>query len=225
MAIGSTYEKSDYKPHVFKIKSKIVDEKTKKDIPCVPHLFQILEKKGENWEAREKYETEVSGDLKKIICEKKVWEGTEYHVIKITLEDHDLKESYMLDLRANGDFRNLANSILALDPSDVTGLKIKFYSKKSEKDGKEYSNIGLYKDGKFTKGKYAWSEMPEIIKIPFKGKTQSDTTNVDNWVVDKLAEFAKQITPAAKPVSEKSQVVEDHGVPAEMDEDDSNIPF
>ncbi len=228
MAIGSDYEKSDNKLFILKIKTKIID-KTGKEAPALPHVFQILEKVDSAWVAQEEYQTQFGGDLTKIEFDKKEWEGTEYNIIKFKFEDADLKESYLLDCRTSSDFRSLSNSILALDPENLTGLKIRMYKKKGKTGDKEYSNIGLYQNDEFIKGKYSWDEMPGVEKVKFKGKEMSDTSKLDEWTIEKLKEFAAKIkvgpktekAPAKK--TQKEEVDSDYHDVSGIDSEE--IPF
>ena len=98
-----------------------------------------------------------------------------------------------MDCRTSRDFRNIANSLLNLDPNNLTDIRISFYPKASAKDGKTYSNVSVHQGKEFIKGKYSWDDMPAVKKVKFKGTEMSDTTELDNWTVEKLTEFAAQI--------------------------------
>lgn len=223
--LGSASTQSDNNLYILKIKNKATDKETGKELPITPHAFQVTEKIGDKWVAQDKLIPQFVGDLTKITFDKGEWEGVEYDKIKLYFNDDKNKETYLLDTKTSRDFRSLANSILALDPKNLKDIKVRFY-KKPGKDGKEYSNIGVFQGDSFVKGKYAWEDMPPIQKTKFKGNDLSDTTEIDAWTIGKLKEFVVQMAPApkaAKPVAPKSQVVEDQEVPEGGDED--SIPF
>lgn len=225
MAIGSDYTESDNKLFIVKIKTKTIDKETGKDVPALPHVLQILEKVEGKWIAQEKYQNQFSGDLTKIEFGEGEWEGSKYQIIKLKFEDHEAKESYLLDCRTSSDFRSLANSILSLDPKNLTGLKVRTYKKKGKTGDKEYSNIGLYQNDEFVKGKYSWEEMPPVQKIKFKGKDMSDTQELDSWTIEKLKEFAAQMNPVPKAAKapKKESVGDYHDVSQDLES--SEIPF
>ncbi len=235
MALGNTATQSDHKLYILKIKNKTLDKDTNKEIPAIPHIFQVLEKTEGKWVVKPETTTSFNGDLVKIDFEVDEWEGTEYNVIKLKFVDNESKEDYILDARCSSDFRSLANSILALDPSDTTGLRVNLYKTTSKQNGKEYSNVSLWQGEKHIKGKYTWDEMPAVEKIKFKGKDMSDTTKLDDWTITKLKEFVAQMEgktaevpakaekPAAKTKAKAKVSEEQEEVPAGMD--DSVIPF
>lgn len=231
MALGNTREQSDKKLYILKIKSKVIDKETKKEIPALPHVFSVLEKVDGKWVVQDDTITSFSGDLTGIEFEKDSWNETEYHVIKLKFTDQETQEAYLLDARCSSDFRNLANSILNLDPKDTTGLRINLYKSTSKQNGKEYSNISLWQNEKHILGKYAWKDMPAVEKIKFKGQEMSDTTNLDEWTIEKLKAFAAEMggqAPATKaPVvadkPKKAKAVKGEEVPTGISDDE--IPF
>jgi hypothetical protein len=226
MALGNNNVQSDHKLYILKIKNKILDKETNKEVPAVPHAFQVTEKVEGKWIAQPDYIYQFSGDLTKIEFDTGEWEGQEYHIVKFTFADEEKKENYLWDSRTSSDFRAFSNSLLSLDPTDVTNLKVSLYKTTSKKNGKDYSNIALWQGDKHIKGKYTWKEMPAVEKVKFKGKEMSDTTAVDAWVIDKLKEFAKGLknaTKTAKPTATKAPKPTE---PENLQEDpDDSVPF
>lgn len=224
MALGSTNTQSDKKLFILKIKTKGIDPETKKEIPFMPHRFQITEKVDGQWVAQEEMIKEFTGDLTNISFEDKEYNGTPYKVIKLLFSDEETKESYLLDCRQSRDFRNIANSILNLDPQNLTNIRISFYAKASAKDGKTYSNVSVHQGKDFIKGKYSWDDMPAVKKVKFKGTEMSDTTDLDNWTIDKLTEFASQIPKSApKRSAVNNQSSHENEIPGDLSDDD--MPF
>jgi hypothetical protein len=198
MALGNTTVQSDNKLVILKIKTKTIDKDTKKEIPAIPHVFQTTEKIDGKWVASENYIYRFSGDLTKIDFEVGEWEGTTYDKIKFMFVDSEAKEQYLLEMRGGGNFRALANSILNLDPANTEGLSVSLYKTHSDKTNKDYSNIALFQGAKgekgaLVKGKFAWSEMPAVEKVTFKGKQISDDSLVNSWIIEKLKEFAAKL--------------------------------
>jgi hypothetical protein len=206
MALGNTNVQSDHKLYILKIKNKVLDKETNKEVPVVPHVFQITEKVDGKWVVKPDTIYQFSGDLTKIDFDKGEWEGSEYHIVKFLFADEETKENYLLDCRTSSDFRALANSVLALDPANTANLKVSLYKTTSKKNGKDYSNIALWQGENHIKGKYTWEEMPAIEKVKFKGKDMSDTTKVDEWVIEKLKEFAAKIGKKTKSTSTQAPV-------------------
>jgi hypothetical protein len=207
MALGNTNIQSDHKLIVLKIKNKIIDKETGKEAPAVPHVFEVNTKVDGKWVAQDKYETKVSGRLSKIEFDKKEWDGNEYHVIKLFICDDEAKEDYLLDLRTTSDFRNLANSLLNLE--DTSKISISLYKTTAKKNGKDYSNISLWAGNTLVKGKFQWSDLPKIEEIKDRKGTviKRDTSEVDEFFVEKLKEFAK--TLGGKKASGKTEVKAD----------------
>lgn len=226
MALGNTNVQSDHKLYILKIKSKVIDKETNKEVPAVPHAFQVTDKVDGKWVAQPDYIYQFSGDLTKIDFDIGEWEGQEYHVVKFTFTDEEKKENYMWDARTSSDFRAFSNSLLSLDPANVDNLKISLYKTTSKKNGKDYSNIALWQGDKHIKGKYTWEEMPAVEKVKFKGKEMSDTTQVDAWVIEKLKEFAKGLkkaTKTAKPAATKTPKPTEPEIPES--DGDPEVPF
>ena len=208
MALGNTNVQSDHKLVVLKIKNKIIDKTSGKEVPAIPHLFEVTTKVDGKWVAQDKYETQVSGRLSKIEFEKKEWEGNEYHVIKLFICDDAAKEDYLLDLRATSDFRNLANSLLNL--KDTSNIRINLYKTTSKKNGKDYSNISLWSNDAHIKGLFEWTDLPKIEEIKDKKGVviKRDTSEVDEFFVEKLKEFAKGLgSKKSTPKTEVKQEV------------------
>jgi len=248
MALGNTTVQSDNKLVILKIKTKTIDEATQKEIPAIPHVFQTSEKVDGKWVANKNYIYRFSGDLTKIEFDTGEWEGSKYDIIKLMFIDDEAKEQYLLDLRTGGNFRALANSILALDPTDTTGLSVSLYKTHSDKTNKDYSNIALFQGpkgekGALVKGKYKWEEMHAVEKVACKGKMNSDDTKVNAWMIEKLKEWATQIgkkskatsspavqTEASKPSDKTAKKTKKNETPPpapEVDDsqDNSEIPF
>ena len=226
MALGNTNrENSDHKLFILKIRTKVIEKETGKEVPAVPHVMQVLEKVEGKWVAQDETITSFSGNLAKIEFDSGEWEGSKYDIIKLKFIDDEAKEDYLLDCRTSSDFRSLANSILALDPANTADLRINLYKTTSKANGKDYSNVSLWQGETHVKGKYTWEEMPAVEKVKFKGKDMSDTSKLDEWTIGKLKEFAAQMGPAPrKEVPQKRETAGDYKDVSD-DLDDSQIPF
>lgn len=193
MALGKSNDQLNGKLYVLRIKNNIKDKETGKEIPLLPHQFEVSEKIDGKWVVSPNLETRVSGDLVKIEVEDKEYEGNPYKAFKFFLRDGD--ETYLLDLRSTMVSRNLFNSILALNKFEQ--VQISLYSKKSKKDEKEYTNISLWQDGVMVKGKFSLDEIPKPEEVKNKqGKIiLRQYGEVDEFFAKNLIALSKQITP------------------------------
>lgn len=229
MALGRKSKTSDYKLVVLRIKNKTVDKATGKEIPLMPHLFEVSEKNAEGkWVKRDQLEKSVSGDLTKIEFSEDEFEGNPYKIVKAYLSVPESKETYLLDLRYTGDTRNIFNSFLAL----VTGenINISLYKKAGkDKSGqeKDYSNVAVRQNDVLVKGKFALDKIPkpEDIKNSKGVVIKRDFEAVDDFFLAHLKEWSKTIN---KKSSEQKEEVVDN-LPKEEDlpaaEKDENVPF
>jgi len=218
MALGNTNNtQSDHELVILKIKNKIIDKETGKEVPAIPHVFEVSKKVNGKWTKQDKYETQVSGRLAKIDFDTGEWEGNEYNIIKLILEDEEVKQNFLLDLRATSDFRNLANSLLNLE--DFSDVRISLYKTHSDKHNKDFSNIAVWSNDKHIKGKFEWKDLPAVEEIKDKRGTviKRDTQEVDTFFIEKLKELSKTIggkPPVKKSVTKapaKSKVTEVEG--------------
>lgn len=229
MSLGRKSKTGDYKLVVLRIKNKTVDKVTGKEIPLMPHLFEVSEKNAEGkWIKRDQLEKSVSGDLTKIDFDSDEFEGKPYKIVKAYLSVPENKESFLLDLRYTGDTRNIFNAFLALESGK--NLNISLYKKTGkDKSGqeKDYSNVAVRQNDELVKGKFTFDEIPkpEEVKNSKGVVLQRDFEAVDDFFLEHLKEWAKIINKkpeSQKPSEEESPSTEE--LPPE-DPKDERVPF
>lgn len=182
---------SNNKLFILKIKTKDAE---KKDIPPV---FAISEKVDDKWQ-QTKENKDVCGDLVKIETEKREWEGNEYDTIKVYLEDKEVQETYLLDLRQNLLSRNIFNTLLGL--KDYSNVSISLYENK--KGDKTYPAVSVKQAGARTEWKFKLEDLPKIKKVKVGKKEVTDSTELDQFFIEKLNELGEALKkqPAPKTV-------------------------
>lgn len=206
MSLGKKNQgNSNNKLYVLRLKRKAINKETGKEEDIFPNAFEISEKNADGkWVAREKLETNVSGDLVRIDLGTGEWQGQEYKTAKLFLEDSESQETFLLDLRSTQLSRSLFNSLIALQTFD--NLEVSNYSTVSKKNGETYANISLWqapvKDGKgvLVKGVVPLDKIPKPEEIKDKkGVVQKRIyDDVDTFWWNHLAELSKRLEKARK---------------------------
>jgi len=222
MAIGRKGGGDDYKLLVIRIKNKVKDKETGKDIPITPNLFEISEKVDDKWIARPQMESAISGNLTKIELGEKEWEEQKYKVFKFYLDDPTTKERILLDTRSTMVTRNIFNAFLNLKSFENISLSL---YKKPAKDKKEYTNIAVRQNDELIRGKYDIKDIPQAEEIKnSKGVVISrDFQEVDQWYTDKLADLAKIVNSRKKITATDSVIAEPET--GEPQSGDQEVPF
>ncbi len=223
MALGKTNSNMVYGPlYILKPVSKDAE---KKDVPA---HFKVQKKTDGSYEEQPSV-TNVSGDIVRIDIKSREFNGVITKSVNLVLRDGE--ETYILDLRSNIAGRSLFNAILSLEnPENVS---VSFYNSKKN----NYPQFSLRQNDQLVDWKYKLGEVPEPIKVVFRGVTQSDFTPTEEFFFEKLIEWnnkycGKKVSaeedevPAAveKPKAKPSKKVVAAAVEAdEVSEDE--IPF
>lgn len=183
-------------------------------------IFQVNEKNPETgkWGPVSSTPT-VSGDLVRADVKEGEFDGQKTYNISVYLRDLELNETYLVDLKLNILSRGLLNSILNL--ANFKDVKISLYT-----NAKGYAAASLRQNGEMVKWKYSLNEIPPAVEVQFKGKTQRDFTPSDEFFVEKVKDFAADISAAAQaPKKEKIGVKENDlvGEAAGESDEDSDL--
>lgn len=171
----------------FKVKTK--------DLPAP--VFEVQKRLADGkWEKQPETASSVNGNIIAIDARENEYQGSNIQSVQITMEDGD--EIYFVTVPFSFLGRSLFNTILTLDPASLNNIGISLYqSKPNAKTGKTYASAALYQNDEFVKSwKFTREEQPEIKKVLFKGKENSDTTDLDNFFFEKIAEFGKAVKKA-----------------------------
>lgn len=218
MAFGANEPKNNKKAYAFKIKLKEV---------AFPY-FEVKERdENDKWVVREddKKVTFLSGSLISVeVKENKVMIAGTEEVIKsvnLTLDGGD--EIYFLTVNTNSVGRNLMNSLLSLETYE--NLTISLYkSKPKEEGGISYSSIALRQNDELVMSKYRYTDLPAPEKVKFKGKTQNDFTEADDFLRAEIEKISAKVKELAKSgVSKPTNDTPDSGSDEAGDDDD--VPF
>lgn len=231
MGVGRKSAKSDYKLRVFRIITKTTLPGGTKQVPLMPHGFQISEKNVEKnkWETLPNIEYGVWGDLTRISFDTGEYNGEVYNVVKLSIVDRELKENYLLDLRMTHTSRNIFNSLLALKEFD--DIEISLY-KKEASDGNVYSNVALRQNGELIKGLFKSEELPKPnIITNSKGQViKREYDELDDFYLKELEKLAATLESRRGGKSKSPEKKEENipqPVPAsDLAEDtDNDVPF
>lgn len=190
--LGSN-KSNNNKVYFLKITTK---DKDKKNV--APH-FAVSEKVGDKWEVTKEVK-DVSGNLTGVTIEKKIWEEQEYDVIKLALEDTETQETYVLDLRQNLLSRSIFNSFLNLKTFD--NVEVGLYTKKGEG---AYPAVSVKQNGERVSWAYELDKLPKIEKVKVGKKEIVDSSELDEFYIEKLKELAARVKTGAKSESESTE--------------------
>ncbi len=201
------------KMYILKLKSRDANKAP------VPPYFEVSEKDAttNKWTPTSQT-TFVGGKLVKVEIRDWEYENEPQHNINLYLSDGT--ELYLLDLKLNILSRSLLNQVLNLKTFE--NLSISTYVKKSKKDDKEYPAISLRQNDELVNWAFGLEEMPKATEIMFKGKKMRDFSVIDQFVLDKVEEFAKKV--GGKKVESVNTVETSPQAPQDVDDKDS-IPF
>lgn len=186
--LGSN-KSNNNKVYFLKITTK---DKDKKNV--APH-FAVSEKVGDKWEVTKEVK-DVSGNLTGVTIEKKTWEDQEYDVIKLALEDTETQETYVLDLRQNLLSRSIFNSFLNLKTFD--NIEVGLYTKKGEG---AYPAVSVKQNGERVSWAFELDKLPKIEKVKVGKKEVVDSTELDEFYLERLKELAVKVKSGANQTS------------------------
>lgn len=227
--LGSN-KSNNNKVYFLKVTTKDAEKKN-----VAPH-FAVSEKVGDKWEVTSQVK-DVSGNLTGVTIEKKTWEEQEYDVIKLALEDPATQETYVLDLRQNLLARSIFNSFLNLKTFE--NIEVGLYTKKGEG---AYPAVSVKQNGERVSWAYELDQLPKIAKVKVGKKEVVDSTELDEFYIEKLKELAVRVKSgpsapaesapakkapkskaAAKPAAPEVDLEVSEGADSELVTDD--IPF
>lgn len=135
--------------------------------------------------------------------------------VKLLFRSPDDSESYLLSLTWRMATRNLFNTLLGLQSFD--NITISYW-----RNTAGYETFSVKQNGvPFKDGLLSFDEVKEKIKkVMFKGKEQTDTTELEAYLKDKLVELNEEIAAAPK-----SAPVEKPAASAEQAEEESELDF
>lgn len=211
--------KTNNKVYFLKITTKDKDKKS-----VAPH-FAVSEKVGDKWEVTKEVK-DVSGNLTGVTIEKKTWEEQEYDVIKFALEDTDTQETYVLDLRQNLLARSIFNSFLNL--KTFNNIEVGLYTKKGEGS---YPAVSVKQNGERVSWAYELDQLPKIEKVKVGKKEVVDSTELDEFFINKLKELGARVkngpkaeTPKAEAAPAKKAKAKAANKPLDISNDSSDEP-
>ena len=197
---------SDYNQYYIGIKSQKVEGANK-----IPYSHLVVQKKVNGNIKAVGEERGVSGYIRAIAHSTYDWEGAEQKVLSLKLvEGNDM---FKIDCNIDSTIgRNLANSILTIDPEKVHRLHIRCYEKKSKTDGKTYPHIWIGSSDEQEDGlKWAFSledVKPLIRRVedptkPGSGKMITVNYDLNIMLWNKWLELEKAVNPIYKELEEK----------------------
>ena len=186
MSLGNTNNNNN-KLSILKIKTRDAE---KHDIP--PY-FSVSEKNAEGKWTEVSQVKDLAADLVRVEVGEREFEGEPYNEIKLTFEDKNLQESYLLDLRMNLLSRNIFNSLFSL--SSFENIELGLYQKRGEKT---YPAVSVKQSGQRVDWKYKLDEQPKMNKVLVGKKTVVDSTELDEFYVEKLKELAARVKGGTK---------------------------
>lgn len=203
-------------------------------------FFQVSESTGEkNAQGKTIYkdtgrETDVSGNLVNILTDSRDTENGTVRSFTLLLNDPEKKENYYTRFGLGSNLgRRTANAILNLQGFE--NVQLSSYSQQNQETKKIYPALSVRQgDSSATiKPKYdvkdANSEIPKAREYVGKGgKTEYDYTQQEVFLLQKLTEFGKVVSEAAKKHTPTSKSVEAPAAtaPKSAEENlDEDVPF
>lgn len=216
MAYGSA-QSGNKKFFNFKIVTKeTVDGKEQN----VPVHFQVDTKENGEYVISAEKPVFVAGNLTKIKLGSFEWKGEDVNTVQIYLEDGD--EIYNVDLRYNLVARNIFNSLLSLESFE--NVRFELYTNKLG-----YSAVSVKQNGEKVDWKFNLADLPPIVKHKVGKKEVIDSSDLDNFFLEKLTELAEKVNGAPKPENKDRPVEDGPSVGGEKTPDssveDDDIPF
>jgi len=229
----------------YSVKLSLKDGQTFREIPA----FIVSQKAPEG--SDKKYETvgqetDISGDLVKLVVRQGEYEGSPTYTFTLGLFDPQVNEMYYTDIGLGSTVgRSLANSVLNLKAFD--NVQLSAYKQINKETKKSYANVSL-RQGETTatvKGKYDKKTHPEMQARQFEGKIdpatkkpkiEYDYTAVVLFLFEELKAFAAVVeankpvakTPTSTPTTPAPQATTSPDVPVDADagaDDDEQLPF
>ena len=192
------------------------------DSDPTPYIGKSTKTGDKKWEITEKFNS-IDGKLvaiRHLTYENEKTEGIK-NKVELKLQDEDGTVNLL-----SSNFNNLAygllNSLANCNPEKID-ISV-WLGKARESDGKRFPSVGLKNNGAEVKWKYDWDKQPHPEKVPFKGKTIIDDTEVIAfWIKIIDTEIATKLTAweTQKETPPATAVAEETGVPA----GESDLPF
>lgn len=216
MSLGNDNQQNNGKLYILKIKNKDKEGKP------TPAFFEVSEKVDGKWQATSQT-NRVGGNLTKIAFDKGEWNEQEYHIVKLTLNDPEKEENYLLDLRMNLLARSLYNSLLSLET--FNDLSISLWQ--SKKEDKTYDAVSVKQLDERVNWKHSLDSLPKVEVFKVGGKKVVSTEKLDEFYLNDLANLAINVGNASKngsgtPKVEKKKAVAKEKVEEAAPSDDSS---
>jgi hypothetical protein len=214
MALIKDDGKNSNKLYVLKVKTKDLEDK------AVPVHFQVNEKSAQTgkWGPTGEIKN-VSGDLVSVNVTDEEFQGEKYHAVKITLEDNEAKESYIVDTRFNMLSRSLFNSLLSL--KSHKDIKIGVYQTAAKEGRESYSAVSLRQAGEKVSWAYELKDLPPVTEVKAGAKVIKVYDDLNEFFIPKLknlnekvkgwrkADVSKEVKPVQEAAAEPPEPSED----------------
>jgi hypothetical protein len=189
MGLGSQNQNNN-KLYILKPRTQDAEKK-----PITP-ILEVLEKVEDSWKITGDTKS-VSGNLTKIELGERTWEGVTSPTVKITLEDTERKESYLLDLRFNLMTRSLFNSLLSL--KDFNDVSISIYSTKPKTPtDKSYPAMAARSHDNRLDWRFKPEELPPIVKVKVGKQEVPVFDDLNDFLIKELRVLAEKVKESRK---------------------------
>jgi hypothetical protein len=217
MALSKEDTKSSNKLYVLKVKTKDLEGK-----PAPVH-FQVSEKNVQSgkWVPTGEIKN-VTGDIVSVNVTDEVFNDEPYHAVKITLEDNEAKESYILDAKFNMLSRSLFNSLLSL--KSHKDIKIGVYQTAAKEGRESYAAISVRQAGEKVSWAYEIKDLPPVTEVKAGTKVIKVYDDLNEFFIPKLKNLNEKVkgwrkADATKEVKEVKPVQEAAAEPPEPSDD------
>lgn len=209
MALSKGDTQNSNKLYVLKIKTKDVDGKP------VPVFFQVAEKNPETgkWTPTGEMKN-VTGNLVSVQVTDEDYNGEKYNAVKLTLEDPDAKESYILDTRFNMLSRSLLNSLCSLTNYD--DLKIGVYQSSPKPGFESQASVSVRQGDQKVSWAFAIADQPKVTEVKAGAKVIRVYDDLNNFFIEKVKDLNEKVKAARKSKPAKVKEV----APVASDPDD-----
>jgi len=176
--------------------------KLKTDKETKQPFFIAQGKEGDSWVEVERHQ-KFSGPLESITVKEREWEGST--IESVVFEFSDGNEYYKIESSFNNLSRSILNSLAGVDYKLGPTIMVSLYK---NKEG--YASVYVETDGERASWKFSMDELPEIKRIRFNGKDQSDFEDVNNFFkgVIEAINIKLKDAPALPPKSDPTTEME-----------------
>jgi hypothetical protein len=200
------------------------------DSDPTPFIGKSTKTGDKKWEITEKFNS-IDGKLvaiRHLIYETEKTEGPK-NKLELKLMDEDGTIN-MLSSNFNNLAYSLLNSLANCNPEKID-ISV-WLGKAREADGKRFPAVGFKNNGAEVKWKHDWANQPHPEKVPFKGKTIVDDTEVIAfWIKVIDTEIAPKLTAWEEPKSATTstapptEALEAAIIPGALLPPDDDLPF